>query len=131
MKSKAKLRYSPQLIGETSEKWWLIADCDPEIGRYYRHIYSIQHHRAVELIRPSWKEHITVIRNEEPPNQEPWLKYDGMEVEFDYTPELVTTEDSEYFWLEVNCPFFTQIRQELGLGDPLWPFHLSIGHGRS
>ena len=71
--STGTLRYSPKLIGKATEhygdKWWAVLDCDPIIGEYYRNLYRILHNRCRTLLRPSWKEHITVIRDEEPPDE--------------------------------------------------------------
>lgn len=125
--STGTLRYSPKLLGNRNEKWWLILDCDPEIGRYYRHLYKKG--RYVELGRPSWKEHITVIRNEEPPDSYKilWEKYESESVIFSYKPEII--DNSVYYWLEVDCPRLTEIRLELGLPkDPEFPYHITIGN---
>ena len=32
------LRYSPKRQS-SDQHWWLVLDCDPEIGEYYRHLY--------------------------------------------------------------------------------------------
>jgi hypothetical protein len=66
-KSSGNIRYSPKLLGQkVLQKWWMVIDCDPEIGRYIRHLYHLNHFRCQSLQRPAWKEHITVIRDEEP-----------------------------------------------------------------
>lgn len=123
------LRYSPKLSGaRISDKWWLIVDCDPEIGRYYRHLFRLGTHRVNTLHRPAWVEHITVIRDEEPPHKHLWEAHAGDEVGFEVGSQVHT--DGSYFWLDVNCPAALDIREELGLPrQPLVPLHLSIGHG--
>jgi len=124
------LRYSPKLLGErTSEKWWLVLDCDPEIGRYYRQLFSAHHFHAQKIQRPAWKEHITVIRDEEPLDscKSLWEKYEGQSIEFSYNTYLET--NGEYWWLSVECEFLLTLRAELGLPrDPFFPLHLSVGH---
>lgn len=122
------LYYSPKMHGEhKSEKWWLIVQADLEIGRYYRTLYHYIRDRADKLLPPAWREHVTVIRNEEPPNKALWEKYAGQTVEFEVFP--TPDNNGDYFWLEVTSPRLMEIRQELGLqGDPVWPFHLSFGH---
>ena len=122
------LIYSPELLGEhISPNWWLILICDNEIGRYYRHLYHLSTHRVDQLQRPAWSSHVSVIRNEEPPNKELWEKYAQKQVEVQYSTEIKT--NGEYFWLKVFCPWFMEVREELGLSSqPLIPFHLSIGH---
>lgn len=131
MKSTGKLRCSPRLLGDKNRdpKWWMILECDQEIGRYYRELYFIAHCRGEKLIRPAFKEHITVIRDEEPPENRKglWWKYQGEEVEFDMKTYCIGNGD--YFWLEVISPRLLDIRQELGLRrHPYLPLHLSIGH---
>lgn len=127
-----KLRYSPKLLGDRNEKWWLIGDCDPDLGRYYRHLLSIANYKAFALTKPSWKEHITVIRDEEPPDQFKvnWEKYEGEEIEFTYYPEIYNNE--LYYWMDVECDRLTEIRLELGLPEkPEFPYHVTIGNDLS
>ena len=119
--------YSPKLVGSRNEKWWLVLECDPEIGRFYRNRYNIFRYKIDSLQRPSWKEHITVVRNEEPLNKSFWEKYSGQEVDFSYNP--IVENDSKYFWLNVECDFLFEVRSELGLSkNPEYPFHLTIGN---
>lgn len=127
MKSTGKLRYSPKLLGSVSENWWIIVDCDPQIGGYYRNLFHLNEYKTKKLNRPSWEAHITVVRNEEPPHKEFWKKYAGELIEFEYNPEPRT--NGEYWWFDVECPRLFDIRTELGLKrDPEYSFHLSIGH---
>lgn len=128
-KTLGRLRYSPQLLGNSPSKWWLILDCDfdGEIGRYYRHLHWLASHRCCELQRPSWLSHVTVIRDEQPPNTWLWGLYNGREVEIEYEP--IVCDDGSYFWVNVSCPVLLDVREELGLArKPLYPLHLSIGH---
>lgn len=127
MKSTGTLRYSPKLIGDhASEKWWLVLDCDTSIVAYYRALYKVHRYKTQELIKPAWDSHITIIRNEEPPNPEHWEKYAGRSFEFEYGHDVHT--NGEYWWVTVTCQPLMDLRTELGLPAPLFPFHLSIGH---
>lgn len=130
MKDAGTLRYSPKLLGDRkSSKWWLILDCDEELGRYYRWLHHTWSHRCDKLMRPAWDAHITVVRDEEPleDRKHLWERYSGELVEFTLNPYVGTNGD--YFWLDVFCPRLLDIREELGLPrDPLYPLHLSIGH---
>jgi len=128
-RSVGTLRYSPKTLGsQPSENWWLILDCDRELGRYYRHLYCLSTYRCHQLMRPAWADHITVIRNEQPPNKALWEKYENREVEFSF--HAVAESDGRYIWLPVECSFVLEIRAELGLArEPEIPLHLSIGHG--
>lgn len=121
------LRYSPKLVGNRSEKWWVVLDCDPVLGAYYRHQFWLAHYRTVKMVRASWAEHITVVRNEEPLLKEAWEKYPGRSFEFSYDP--VPESNGLYWWLSVYCPELWNLRLELGLPrEPEFPFHLSFGH---
>lgn len=127
IKSTGTLKYSPKTLGCTSPNWWLIIECDKELGKYYRKLYFLNAYGCDQLQRPAWAEHITVIRNEEPPNKNAWEKFDGIEVEYEF---LSTAEsDGHYVWFPVRCNFVLEIRAQLGLSRlPDIPLHLSIGH---
>lgn len=120
------LRYSPQLLGKSPSKWWLVLDCDPSIGQYYRHLYWLSRYRVEKILRPAWQDHVTVIRNEEPPLQNLWQKHAGLSVEFWYNP--IPRSNGAYWWVDVECPLLDEIREELGLSSPEIPFHMSFGH---
>jgi hypothetical protein len=126
--SKGTLRYSPKLTGERDEKWWLILDCDPGIGAYYRNLYKMWHYNCKKLQAPSWAEHITVVRNEEPPIKKPWQLHDKKQVNFTYTVDYFGS-DGVYVWLDVECEELLDIREALGLPrNPIYPLHLTIGN---
>ena len=122
------LRYSPKLIGDRpSSKWWAVLDCDPAIGKYYRDLYWLDHYKCQTLQRPAWKEHITVIRDEEPPHKQFWERYDGEVIKFQIVPGV--KDNGEYYWVSVICPRLVEVRVELGLPPlPVFDFHLSVGH---
>jgi hypothetical protein len=127
VRSIGTLRYSPKLLGNNSEKFWLVVDCDPTIGLYYRNLYQLFHHKTRQLMRPAWESHITVIRNEEPPRKELWEKYSGKQVEFEY--EHFVHTDGNYWWVRVLSEELLDIRTELEIDrNPYFPLHLSIGH---
>lgn len=84
-------------------------------------------YRCRKLQRPAWETHITVIRDEEPPNKELWDKYNGEEVEYNIISDL--KDNGDYHWFSVECKRAMDIRVELGLGEPKIPLHVSIGHG--
>ena len=125
--SSGTLRYSPKLLGANSSKWWIILDCDPDIGEYYRHLYFLQSHKTEKLQRPAWKEHISVAADEEPPNKEFWEKHVGEVVKFWYDTIILT--DGNYCWLTAYSDRLKEIRIELGLKpEPIYPFHLTVGN---
>jgi len=107
----------------------LIADCDPAIGKYYRELFWLCSHKCDKLQPPAWKEHITIIRNEEPPeaNKGLWEKYTGKRIEFAYSSHPET--DGLFVWLRVECSLFETLREELGLPPkPTIPVHMTIGN---
>lgn len=120
--------YSPKLLGDrVSEKWYLIIKSDTGVAKYYRHLYHLYYHRCRVIQAPAWREHVTIVRDEEPPNKTVWEKYHGQSVDFYVYPESRT--NGEYFWLPVECPQANQIRLELGLPEnPMYNFHMSFGH---
>ena len=130
MQSQGVLRYSPKLLGDhVSKRWWLVIDCEPEIGKYFRHLHYIGVWRIYALQRPAWDEHITVIRDEKPPdaNTALWEKYAGETIEFFFLPKVCWV--LPYFWLPVKCPRAIEIRRELGLRPKtISPLHLTIGN---
>jgi hypothetical protein len=85
------------------------------------------HFRAhAQLIRPAWSEHITVVRNEEPPNKLMWDLITSEIITFEYSTEMET--DGKHVWLPVWCDALLGLRGSLGLKrDPLFPLHLTIG----
>jgi hypothetical protein len=115
----------------------VILDADPEIGRYYRHLSHVFRRSDNKIQRPAWKEHISVVRNEEPPaDKKPlWGKHEGEVVVFSYNPiacsrggESLSGQDL-YVWFEVDCSRLLDLREELGLSRrPEFDLHLTIGN---
>src|SRR5260221_12102806 len=115
------LRYSPTLNGSLARRdggttrWWLILDCDPDLGRYFRHLFHLAAYKTQSLQCPLWDAHISVIANEPPPPDKAAVggKYEGRELEFECS--LVAETDGTYLWLPVTCEAALDIREELGL----------------
>jgi len=111
--------------------WWAIAEVDREITRYYR--WWLQYEKHIILQKPAWDAHISIVRGENGCAQFPhlWKKYQDKRVEFQYDPsDLKCVRDNkqpgEFYWINVICPFFSDMRNELGL--PVgWRFHITIG----
>ena len=117
----------------SDQNWWMVCDVsDEDIGRYYRHLYWLEHNKCRKLSRPYWGSHITVVRNEEPPNTNLWWNYDGEQVEFHYLAGVDDNYGPErfrsFYWVNVVCPRFEEIRVELGLHkNPDGIYHMTIG----
>ncbi len=128
-------RYSPPLNkagnlirrdGKTT-KWWLIIECDPELGRYLRYQFEIKTYGTKKVQAPLWGAHISVIRNEEPPVKTNWEQFQAQKIEFKYKPNIQETEG--YLWVPVQCELALKHREELGLSrEPELPLHLTIGN---
>lgn len=134
MQSFGTFRFSPELRQGShtrrdggSTRWWLIIDCDPDLGRFLRHLFAVGYHRTRSLQPPLWGPHISVVRGEEPPDPAAWGRLDGATVAFEYDSVLRETEG--FVWCPVECPEALAVRETLGLlrcPDP--PLHLTVGN---
>ena len=134
----ATYRFSPPLnrSGKTTRrdggttKWWLILECDREIGRYLRHLFEVAAHHTQRLQEPLWGAHVSVVRDEEPPNAELWEQLEGRQVclEYDCEIELV----NGFAVAPARCKDALDYREALGLPrEPKYPLHLTIGNLRN
>ncbi len=120
------LRYSHK---PEDPQWWLMIDCDPEIVSYFRHLYFLARHRSDRLSHDSWATHVTIVRNEEPPDDRKhlWGAWPVSELDFEVIFDPLT--DGSWYWLPVKCPKALRMRRELGLPEePPVPLHLAIGY---
>ena len=133
--SQGTFRFSPPLNkkgditrrdGQTTQ-WWLILECDREIGRYFRHLYELKHHHTKQLQEPLWGSHISVIRGEVPPNLAEWKSLDGQKVTFEYGFEIEFYQ--QFAVVSAQCNQALDYREALGLErEPSYPLHLTIGN---
>lgn len=111
--------------GKYVEPWWALLECDQQIADYYTwHLKK----RGIEVVSNSkglWGTHISVMKGETPPHPEFWKKYQGYEVEFNYT-HLIRHDNGEHAWVDVYSEDLSAIRQELGFPFKPW-YHLTIG----
>lgn len=118
---------------DSDQNWWMVLDeVSEDLGRYYRRLYWLEHNKGQKLHKPYWGAHVTIVRNEIPPNLAKWWNYHGEEIEFEYFPGVCDNYGSEryrsFYWLNVRCPRFDEIRVELGLppnSDGI--YHVTIG----
>lgn len=109
----------------------LVVDVDPGLVGLYRALVP-----PYERPKPQkWPGHITVVRNEIPPNAGRWGAHDSEFIEFEFDPVVVS--DATYLWLNVTCPRLVSIRNELGLPamsaltkppDGTDFFHITLGN---
>jgi len=118
---------------DSDQDWWMVLDnIDEEIGQYHRHLWWLEHNKGKKLSRPYWGTHVTIIRNEIPPNINKWWNFHQEEIVFQYFPGVMDNYGPEryrsFYWLDVFCPKFDKIRQELGLHpNPDRIYHMTIG----
>lgn len=115
---------------------WCIVNVDTEITRYFR--WWLKYERHIHLQSPAWDAHISIVRGEriDPNHFKLWKKYHGQRVEFSYAHlcDVKQTrsglssspDDGVYYYVNVQCSTFDQIRAELGLRTG-WSFHLTVG----
>lgn len=112
--------------GSTTD-WWLILACDPELGRYLRHLHHLDARRLRQLSDPLWGPHVSVVLGEVPTDLSAWNDREGepMAFEIDWTPQ----EIGDYVFFPVRCDAALDYRQCLGLPrEPKYPLHLTIGN---
>lgn len=116
-------------------KWKKVAmivfDCD--ICGYYS--WFIKRRYNIDLNLPIRKPHITFINdsvNDIGDNIEKWgelkSKYDGIEIKLKLNPDV--RSDGNHWWLKLDensTNKLMDIRSEIGLGDPFWSLHMTIG----
>ena len=139
--STARLSYDPRRGGlKCDTAWWLVANCDPGIGRYYRW-WADKRNNPLGLDegfmkKPIWYPHISVIRGEKPPldRRHLWKKYEGKELEFKYGVVIHNSGETDsrktpdiHWYINVDCPELDDIRRELGIYRGIEKYHMTIG----
>ena len=118
MKTKGVIRYKPD--------WRVVLDVDDEIPALYRWFVLRRH--GIRLLGSRWQAHVTVVRKEEPPVKEHWLKYEGRELEIEYSVTVHRYLDTVFWHLDVTSPELLDLREELGLPrQPEDPLHITVG----
>lgn len=138
-KSTGRILYDPPRPGmKRRTQWWAIVSVDREITRYMRYWINQQRNPLKldghDLCQPSWDAHISIVRGEQPrQNEHLWRKYHGQKIDFYYDHNVRQSGDTtgwdrpnHFYFINVDCPFLDQIRQELGLITN-WRYHLTIG----
>lgn len=124
------LHYSV-LEEEVSYKLTLVTD--PGVAEFYRSLVPKTHKCQPGRFAP----HVTVVRNELPPNMDKWGLYENKKVQFEY--ESYAWYDGTYWWLDCYSEFLEQVREELGLPKyAKWNmppngkacFHMTIGNSK-
>lgn len=115
-------------------RWWEARDIEGNPAFTVRHTKVDDDYREIDMLikPPSWGNHISVVRGEEPPDdcKKYWRLGHGKTVTFQYNTEpkkIIKWKDATEFWfLEVRSQELTEIRERLGL-KTFYSFHLTIG----
>lgn len=133
---KGVIRYNPKREGLKSNQSCCIIELDSGIADYYR--CMVNKHYGLELIKPPWGAHISIIQGQEALEAEKnlnWGLYEGKEIEITYFPYPRYSGDTDnkygsdggWFWfLTVESEIFNTLRKELNLPEIRSP-HLTIG----
>lgn len=140
-KTSGIIKYDPYRPGlQKKTEWWCVVNVDREITRYYRwwvdkEILNPLAFDKRGLAEPSWNAHISVIRGERPaPNlMHLWKKYDGKQIEFEYSHNVRQSGDTtgrdrpdNYWFVGIKSEFLLNIRREFGFPSD-WNLHMTIG----
>lgn len=108
-----------------SVPWWLIASTRCDLDAYLAWFFKKK--TGIELQRPKYGAHVSIVKGEEPFNKEFWSKRQG-EIVTVYL-DLEVRSSGHHWWVRAHCPEFIQVRQELGL-TPFTDitFHLTMGY---
>lgn len=87
----------------------LVLQVDQQISDYYRSTLP----KYIWTNPQRYPAHVSVVRNETPPNMELWGRYEGIKVPFLYEHHVYNGQ--VYYWLNVFCSRLEDIRVELGL----------------
>lgn len=139
LKTEGIIKYNPERKGLKSNATCCIIELDSGITDYYR--YCVNKYYGINLIKPNWNPHISIIQGEEALLSEKntlWKKHEGKEIEILYYPfpRYSGDTDQKYgaasgrFWfLTIKCSFINKLRGELNLGNIKTP-HLTIGKNK-
>lgn len=110
--------------GNDSSRWWIIVECDFEIGDLYR--WFLLRYRGIKLMRPAWGSHISIVRGEVPLSHIAWDAVATAPTCFRYENEI--RDNGTHFWLEAEVEECPKIRKALGLArEPEFTTHLTLG----
>ena len=136
IKCEGKIVYDPPRPGmKHRTAWWCILQINKDITAYYR--WQLKATYGIELCKPSWDAHISIIRGEKPKPHlmHLWKKYNNKTIEFEYQPFLRFNGDTRItksnpvgsFWfVDARANLMTTIRDEFELKSD-WNQHITVG----
>lgn len=133
-KDVARITYKPYRPGLKHKKdWWCVAEVNGDIDAYYR--WFVLKRYGLKLHKPAWGAHISIIRGEKPfqDKMDLWGKYEGLEVQFEYSCNIRQSGDTtgwdrpDCFWfVDIKSDFLIDIRKEMNFPYN-YGLHLTIG----
>ena len=128
------IKYDPHRPGlKKKTEWWATMIVDEDISRLCR--WWVFNELHIELKKPSWGTHVSIIRGEKPALDKLylWKKYDGKKLNFKYSLDVRQSGDTtgfdrpnHYWFVDVDCPQLIDIREEFGFPSD-WKLHMTIG----
>jgi hypothetical protein len=122
-KGRGVVRYDPHRTNKRNTTGWLVVEVDREITRLFRwfidrELINMTGAEDHGILQPSWDAHISILRGENDLRPVPkhhrealWGKYEGMIVEFLYSP-VVKMAKGEFFFVDVKSEFLLDLRRE-------------------
>lgn len=131
--SEGILNFDPIPITGKAEKmfkpFWAIINTNDDLDDYYR--WLLLRRFNIILQAPAWGPHITVADGQPPLIKGTWEKikqeYDQKVIPFTY--QNTPLSNGRHWWLRVQCPIITEIREKLNVQrtNLKWGLHLTLG----
>lgn len=131
-KIKGKIKFDPVNVTKKHQKQssWkktAIVKFDGDLYAYYS--WFLQKRFNLYLNKPIRGTHFTIINDmvdAEIYTQAREL-FNGQEIEVIYDPTLIRSNNKGHWWLKAYSDDAQNIRNAMGLGDPYFGFHITIG----
>jgi len=125
------LNYTSKHNKQASWKRIAMVTFDGEMAEYYA--WFIERRYNLVLNRPLRGAHVSFINDsvkEINGGDKTWeevkSRWDGKEIDIILNTDART--NGEHWWLKADSPMFETIRKELGLPDPYFNYHMTIGY---
>jgi len=112
---------------QSSWKKTVMVKFEGELDGYYR--WFLEKRFNLKLNKPLRGTHFTIINDVV--DNEIYLQarelFDGKEISIQYDQNIVRSNDKGHWWLKAYSDDAQNIRNVMGLGDPYFGFHITIG----
>lgn len=122
--TKGVVRYNPDrgTLKAGNDNWVVIESLEDELSDYYRHQFFKRY--GIQLEKPSWSPHISVIKGWPSETERPWGWRDGEVVDFEYSHQMFWKK--HFVWVNTKCPVMYEIQEYYGF-NRIERGHLTIG----